>query len=43
MGLTVLPPDVNHSLDRFVLEDGNIRFGFRLALRASARAPRRPS
>ena len=27
MGLTVLPPDVNHSLDRFVPEDGNIRFG----------------
>ncbi|MDD2349223.1 MAG: DNA polymerase III subunit alpha, partial [Kiritimatiellae bacterium] len=27
MGLTVLPPDVNHSLDRFVPEEGNIRFG----------------
>ena len=27
MGLTVLPPDVNHSLDRFIPEDGNIRFG----------------
>jgi DNA polymerase-3 subunit alpha len=26
-GLKVLPPDVNHSLDRFVPEDGNVRFG----------------
>jgi DNA polymerase-3 subunit alpha len=27
MGLHVLPPDVNHSLDRFAPEDGHIRFG----------------
>ncbi|MDR2848983.1 MAG: DNA polymerase III subunit alpha, partial [Verrucomicrobiota bacterium] len=27
MGLKVLPPDVNHSLDRFVPENGNVRFG----------------
>jgi DNA polymerase-3 subunit alpha len=27
MGLKVLPPDVNHSLDRFVPEGGDIRFG----------------
>ncbi|MEI6647567.1 MAG: DNA polymerase III subunit alpha [bacterium] len=27
MGLKVLPPDVNHSLDRFSPEAGNVRFG----------------
>ena len=27
MGLKVLPPDVNRSLDRFVPEEGNIRYG----------------
>jgi len=27
MGLKVLPPDVNSSLDRFVPQDGNIRYG----------------
>jgi DNA polymerase-3 subunit alpha len=27
MGLNVLPPDVNHSIDRFIPESGNIRFG----------------
>ena len=27
MGLKVLPPDINHSLDRFAPEDGNVRFG----------------
>jgi DNA polymerase III subunit alpha len=27
MGLKVLPPDVNHSLDRFSPEEGNVRFG----------------
>jgi DNA polymerase-3 subunit alpha len=27
MGLKVLPPDVNRSLDRFSPEDGNVRFG----------------
>ncbi|HOR98328.1 MAG TPA: DNA polymerase III subunit alpha [Kiritimatiellia bacterium] len=27
MGIRVLPPDVNHSLDRFAPENGNIRYG----------------
>ncbi len=27
MGLKVLPPDVNHSLDRFSSEEGNVRYG----------------
>ena len=27
MGLKVLPPDVNRSLDRFAPEDGNVRYG----------------
>ncbi|MDE7242894.1 MAG: DNA polymerase III subunit alpha [Oscillospiraceae bacterium] len=27
MGITLLPPDINHSQDGFTVEDGNIRFG----------------